>query len=570
MRIVPGTVRRALPRAWTLTGILLSGCGSDGPTGSRSPSSNDDNVTPTHDCSEASRGEVQISRPSGTFQGEIAVELSTSIANAEIRYSRDGKEPSPASELYQGTALRLSSTTRLRARAFVDGVARGVESAALFVARDFDATHDLPLVVLDSYGSGKLPTDPTARAYVDVAYLAYALDQGVASISSRPSVATFAAFHVRGQSSAMFPKLPYRLELRAPNGEDRDCPVFGMPDESDWALVGPYADKTLIHNQFVYALGRELGLMAPRLRLVELYVNVENRPLGTADYQGVYQLVETIKNQKDRLDLHELDETATSLPTISGGYIFKFEWKAAEAPILACPSEATNCWKDLEVVSPNPINQAQTDFLAQYLVSFSDTLHSGDAANESSGYPSYIDPRSFVDHVIVNEVTRNMDAYARSQYFHKDRNDKLIAGPLWDFDLIAGVGMNPGGFAGTSFANTQADGWQYQANASRLAGATSDWFPLLINDSTFATQLKTRWAELRNGPLSDAGIDLRVDEAARGLSNAAVRNFAKWNILARQTVSPFATPTEPTWEGQLDYMKGWLKARAAWLDTQWK
>lgn len=569
MRIVCATVRRAACLAWVLLGMLAYSCSSD-PSDADDSSSRDQDATPTHDCREVARGDVVISKPSGTFQSQISVELSTHVSNAEIRFTTNGDPPGSNSQLYQGTALNFRATTRLRAQAFVAGFPSGAESAALFVARDSDATHDLPLVVLDSYGSGKLATDSAQRVFVDVAYLGFDLNGGTTSLSAQPSVASFAAFHVRGQSSAMFPKVPYRVELRTGTGGDRDCPAFGMPDESDWALVGPYADKTLVHNAFVYELGRELGLMAPRLRFIELYVNLEDRPLQKDDYQGVYQLVETIKNQKDRLDLRQLDDQDTSLPTISGGYIFKFEWRAAEEPLLACPSGTANCWRDLEIVSPNPINQPQRDFLTQYLVSFNEALHSAQSADASSGYPFYIDVPSFVDHVILNEFTRNMDAFVRSQYFHKDREGKLLAGPLWDFDLIAGVGMTAGGFGGVSFANTAAEGWQYEANASRLNGATSDWFPQLIVEPAFAAQLSTRWRELRAGELSDAGIDARVDAAAKGLSNAAQRNFAKWNILTRQTVTPFATPTEASWEGQLSYMKTWLKARAAWFDTQWK
>src|SRR5512145_2111074 len=516
----------------------------------------------------AAAGDVRISPPSGTFKDSIAVELSTATAGAEIRYTTDGRPPTAGSSLYTD-ALNLTATTRLRAQAFLDGAASGAESAGLFVARSIDATHDLPVIVLDSYGSGKLPTEATKRVDVDVAFLAYALNGKTASLADTPTSTSFAAFHVRGQSSAMFPKVPYRLELRTTLGDDRDCPMFGMASESDWALVGPYSDKTLIHNAFVYALGREMGLKAPELRYVELYVSLANRPLAAEDYQGVYQIVEIIKNQKDRLDLKQLDESVTSLPDITGGYIFKFEWRAAEEPLLPCPSGSTNCWKDLEIVDPTPINSVQADYLSQHLGDFNDALHGASPADEATGYPSYIDVQSFVDHVIVNEFTRNMDAYARSQYFYKDRDTKIYAGPLWDFDLIAGVGITPGGFMGSNFANTAAEGWQYESNATRLAGATSDWFPVLIAQPAFRARLVTRWKQLRAAELSDSGISTRVDNAAKGLSSAAERNFRKWNILSQQTVNPFSTPTEPTWAGQLQYMKTWLVKRAAWLDSQW-
>ncbi len=521
-------------------------------------------------CSAAAKGDVVTSVPSGTFQGSVSVSLTTTISNAEIRYTTDGQAPTATSTLYSGTALNFTATTRLRAQAFVQGAVSGMPTTAIYIARAIDGTHDLPVIVLDSYGSGKLPTDYTKdRPYVDVAFLGYDVSGGSVSISSTPSMASLAAFHVRGNSSSMADKVPYKLEFRNEAGGDRDCPLFGMPAESDWALVGPHADKTLIHNNYVYELGLAMGLKAPRIKLAEVYVNVDNQPLAADDYQGVYQVVETIKNQKDRLDLKQLDETKTSATEITGGYIFKFDWMLTADVSIPCPTSAANCWKYLELVDPVPVAQPQMDYLTQHLVSFNNALHTTNIADATTGYPSFVEVGTFVDHVIINEFTRNMDGFARSQYFFKDRGAKLNAGPLWDFDLIAGIGLKPGGFGGT-MANTAADGWQYEGNKSRLAGATADWFPVLIADPTFKAQLITRWKSLRQGLLSNASIASRIDAASAGLSAAAGRNFTRWNILTQARVEPFDTTIDATWAGQISSMKTWLQARAAWLDTQWK
>lgn len=538
-------------------------------------------------CANVAKGDVTMSAPSGTFQGTLSLELSTSIENAQIRYTTDGSAPTASSTLYE-SGISLSKTTRVRAAAFLNGAVAGIGAAGIYVARAADLTqeHDLPIVVLDSYGSGPLPTSYTAdRPYVDVAFLGFDVADGTKSVSDEPTVASLAAFHVRGNSSSMFDKKPYRLELRSENGSDRDCPMFGMPAESDWALVSPYADKTLIHNNFVYDLGREMGLQVPRVKLAEVYVNVDGDAVSAADYQGVYQVVEIIKNQKNRLNLKQLDETDTAADKVSGGYIFKTEWALdPETPdaVLACPSGTTKPWASMELVDPLPIAAEQRSYLIDYMLGFHNALHGSNPSDEINGYPKYVEPATFVDTVIVNEFTRSLDAYARSQFFYKDRDKKMNAGPLWDFDLIAGVG------ASSTYANLSAEGWQYESNASRLGGTTSttttpggfggfgakasvDWFPMLIADAAFKTKLIARWKELRGAILSDAQIDARIDKAAEGLSGGAQRNFAKWPILATKMVqNMFETPVEPTWEGQITYMKDWLKKRAAWLDTQWK
>ncbi|HET9957181.1 MAG TPA: CotH kinase family protein [Polyangiaceae bacterium] len=521
-------------------------------------------------CAPAPSGAVTFSVPGGTFQGTLNVELHTE-AGAEIRYTLDHTPPSATSPLYAGP-IAITATTDLRAAAFANGVAVGKASAAVYVARSFDATHDLPVMVLDSYGRA-LPAQPMGgfgipapvpRDYMDAATLTYELKNGAATLSTAPQVASPGAFHIRGQSSASYAKKPYRLEMREADSTDRNCPMFGMPRESDWVLHAPFPDKALIRNAFTYGLGREMGLPAPRFAFAELYLNTATRPLEAADYQGVYLLVETIKNQKDRLNLQQLKEQDTMMPAVTGGYIFKFEWQVTDIEQqLTCPAEQANCWNWLEVIDPKPWVPEQQAYLTSYLRQFVDALHSANPSDPTTGYPAFLDVRSTVDQVIINEFTRNMDAYARSQFFYKDRGGKLFAGPLWDYDLIAGVGIS------MTYPNLDTAGFQYESNATRLA-QTVDWFPLLLAEPAFQAALVARWKELRQTLLSDAAIGQRITALTQGLSGAAQRNFQKWNNLTTARIGFFETPVVDTWQGQVDVMRTWLLQRAAWLDTAWK
>ncbi len=121
-----------------------------------------------------------------------------------------------------------------------------------------------------------------------------------------------------GHSSATFEKTPYRVEFWDNDNDDADHPVLGMPADSDWVLRGPFTDKSLIREAFVHDLGRETGLRAPRYAFAELCLNTDAGPAGAGDYMGVYMIVETIKNSKDRLDLEQLDEDDRGQPPISG------------------------------------------------------------------------------------------------------------------------------------------------------------------------------------------------------------------------------------------------------------
>ncbi|WP_437685262.1 CotH kinase family protein [Sorangium sp. So ce176] len=513
-------------------------------------------------------GDVAFSTPSQTFRDQIQVGMTTTIEGAEIRYTVDGQLPTVASTLYTGEPVIFTATTQVRAQAFAGGAAAGAVSTGLYIARTIDATSDIPIMIVDGYGKGK-PTDK--EVYFDAAVMIWEPVDGVASMASLPTMAMRAGYHVRGQSSRSFPQTPYKLELWDNRGKDLDYPVLGMPSDSDWALIPPYYDRTLIRNPFTYALGREMGLQAPRNEFAEVYLNYEAHAIGEADYQGIYWVSETIKNNKVRTDLKQLEEEDRELPDISGGYIFKFDQAAAEEPKLACTGSdplpgfgfgggggrpAGTCWVDLEVVDPDPLNAEQATWLTQYIQQFHDGLHQTPIGD----YAAYIDVPSFIDYLIINELTLNVDAYVRSAYYHKDRNDKLKAGPLWDYNFaLGGVG------AQSATPQSASDtGWRFSGRRN-----VNNWYQKLTGDPAFMAQVRTRYAELRETLLSETAIEERMDTLSAPLERAAVRDFARWPVSSIITSSTgfVGGPTEPTWEGQLQVMHDFLLARLAWMDA---
>jgi hypothetical protein len=70
--------------------------------------------------------------------------------------------------------------------------------------------------------------------------------------------------------------------------------------------------------------------------------------------------------------------------------------------------------------------------------------------------------------------------------------------------------------------------------------------------------------------LSDDEIDARIDALAAPLAAGAARNFERWPNLAERQVGFFFTPTDGTWEGQVESMRDWIHERIAWLDGQWR
>ncbi|MEU4242708.1 CotH kinase family protein [Actinoplanes sp. NPDC026619] len=231
------------------------------------------------------------------------------------------------------------------------------------------------------------------------------------------------------------------------------------------------------------------------------------------------------------------------------------EWLAAEEPTLPCTGSSATCWNYLEAEDPSPLNAAQKAWLTSYIQQSHDMLHESDF---TAHYRSWIDARSWLDLIILNELSREMDSYLRSTYFYKDRDGVITAGPLWDYDLTFGTG----GY----FGNEQTSGWQYQQTRNPQA---SDWFQILLTDPAFQAGLKARWKELRAGLLSTSALNSRVDALTAPLTAGAARNFQRWPNLATRMIGPFITDTSATWSGQVQVMRTWMTQRAAWLDTRW-
>jgi hypothetical protein len=549
-------------------GAIASG-GTAGASGSASGGTSTGG-TGGQSASDPMIGSVAFSTPSQSFKGSLSVGLSTAIEDTEIRYTTDGSVPTASSALYSGAPLDLTSTTQLRAQTFLAGTAVGTPSTAIFIARTFDASSKLPIVLLDGYGSGQ-STDK--NLYKDAGVMIFEPVNGSASLGALPTLAARAGYHLRGQSSATFPQRPYKVEFRDSADADIKYPVLGMPADADWALIAPYYDRALIRNPFTYTLANEMGRKAPQTRFAEVYLNYENRPIQESDYQGIYWLSETIKINKQRLDLKKLDADDAQLPKISGGYVFKFDQAATDktAAQLTCTAKSgITCWTDCEVVDPDLLPAPeQLAWLTQYVQSFHETLFASPIGN----YAEYADVASFVDYLIISELTRNVDAYVRSAFFYKDRDGLLQGGPFWDYNFALGVG---GRTTITPAPGADEGGWQYQG---RTAGSlpqrnVNSWFPKLMSDPAFVEQVKARWKSLRSGLLSQASLEQRISTLTAQLDGEAVqRDFAKWPV---SMVLPDGRngivygPSAATWPEQVKAMQDFVVARAAWIDTQWQ
>jgi hypothetical protein len=158
-----------------------------------------------------------------------------------------------------------------------------------------------------------------------------------------------------------------------------------------------------------------------------------------------------------------------------------------------------------------------------------------------------IDIPSFVDFMILNELASNADGYQFSTFFHKDRNGKLRAGPIWDFNLTFGNDLFDFGFD-----RSKTYLWQFEYENM----GTKFWTDL-FNDSVFKCYLTKRWKELiaPGMPLNSNAISNLIDTTKTLISEAATRQ-------------ELLSGTTGQFEDQISGLKSFIFERISWISGQ--
>lgn len=358
----------------------------------------------------------------------------------------------------------------------------------------------------------------------------------------------------RGSSSQMFPKKSYGFETKSADLADVDVSLLGMPEENDWVLYAPYTDKTMIRDVLTYTLDASLGHYSPRCRYVELFLN--------GSYEGVYVLMEKIKRNKNRVDIAKLLPTDNSGENLTGGYIIKIDKTTGGGGEGWYSTYSNTVGKTLyqyDYPKAKEITSAQKSYIQSYIRMMENALYQ-ENLKFPGNYHEFLNDSSFIDFMIINELTRNVDGYRLSSYLYKGKNDKVNCGPIWDFNLTYGNADYYNGW--------QTTGFQYQANLGYDGSQNPFWWNKLMKDPEYVKKLKRRWSSLRKNELSDQRISFVTDSLTGLISEAKDRNYQRWTAVIGFDVWPNYFVGN-SYSDEVNWMKSWLNSRLTWLDQQW-
>lgn len=428
-------------------------------------------------------------------------------------------------------------------------------SSSLQAQVDF-GEYSLPLMVVDVFISS-IPDEPKVTGDMKL------IDNGPA-VPNKPDDPGNVydgkiGIEGRGQTSqSLFEKIGYGFETRNADGANNNVSLLGLPEENDWVLHGPYSDKSLLRNAMAYRFGRLMMDYAPRTRFVELMIN--------GDYKGVYILTEKIKRDKNRVDIAKLKPEDNTGDQLTGGYILKIDKLNGEESFISdhAPINATagqSIAFGFHDPKPSEITNQQKNYIENWMDDFEDVLQSQFFNDPISGYAKYIDQASFIDYFLINELTKNADAYRISTYLYKDRDSidsKLHMGPIWDYNL---------GFGNVDYCTgPETTGWVYNFNYAcpQDFWLVPFWWNRLLRDTSFSVQVKDRWQELRSGALSNTAVSNSIDSMKTVIGPAADRNFQRWPILSDYVwPNPFV---RGSYDAEVQHLDDWLRDRMAWMD----
>ncbi len=369
------------------------------------------------------------------------------------------------------------------------------------------------------------------------------------------------AIETRGNSTQDFDKKTYSIELRDENDQDLSVNLLGMGGEEDWILHAMVIDKTQLRIPMSFYLAVQMGHYAAKWRYVELVLNGE--------YRGLYILTERLKRDDDRVDIAKLDNDDLAGDSLTGGYILRIDWlwDAEEEDFFESEYESQSgdpmAYQYYYPKAQN-IQPAQKTYIKGFMDDFENAVFSDNYTNSQGfRYTDYIDAQSFVDFLLINELSKNSDGYKLSSYLHKDRDDndsRLKAGPIWDFDQTYGLS--------TVCSSHVTTGWTYLQNQDDCGDLESMpmFWQAMMEDTLFQNAVYCRWNELRQGIFHEDSLFAWIDEYVTLLENPLERNFERWDFIGEDIwIEPEDFPQ--TYPGEIQYMKNWLTSRLNWIDN---
>ena len=330
--------------------------------------------------------------------------------------------------------------------------------------------------------------------YINATY--YLDNMGLSAYQSIGSKAQPLSMEIRGRGNYTwrdFDKKPYRIKLA-----DKQ-PLLGMTKSKHFALLAHADDnKGFMRNTIGFQLSKLIGITwTPTAKPLEVVLN--------GDYIGLYFLTETIRVDKDRVNIVEQEDEATDPIAITGGWLVEIDNYREDPQIIITEGDYYNTETAFTYKTPEVLSSAQEQFLKEEMERIN-TLVYGD--KNSDELWKYLDMEALARFYIVQELTDNYESFHGSCYLYREmgEGEKWYFGPVWDF--------------GSAF-NRDKSQYIFEGDVWH-----NHWIPEICKFPAFNTCLKTLWTNFYNGDFNQI-YDYIVQQKDL-IASAVQADYQRW------------------------------------------
>ena len=360
--------------------------------------------------------------------------------------------------------------------------------------------------------------------YINATY--YLDNKGLSDYQSIGSKAQPLNMEIRGRGNytwTAFVKKPYRIKLA-----DKQ-PLLGMTKSKHFALLAHADDsKGFMRNAIGFQLSKLIGITwTPTAKPLEVVLN--------GDYIGLYFLTETIRVDKDRVNIVEQVDEATDPIAITGGWLVEIDNYRDDPQVIITEGDYYNTETAFTYKTPEVLSSAQEQFLREEMERIN-TLIYGD--KNSDELWKYLDMEALARFYIVQELTDNYESFHGSCYLYRQmgEGEKWHFGPVWDF--------------GSSF-NRDKSQYIFEGDVWH-----NHWIPEICKFPAFMEYVKQVWDTFIADNYSE--IYTYINQQRDLIASAAASDVKRWPQYGNADLS-----------SRVQKVSNQLHANAAWLNEQW-
>lgn len=362
------------------------------------------------------------------------------------------------------------------------------------------------------------------EAYLRATY--YLDNMGIEGVKSIGSKEEPLGMQIRGRGNYSwvgFDKKPYRLKL------DDKQPLLGMNKSKHFALLAHADDNYgFMRNIVGFQLSRMIGMpWTPADAPVEVVLN--------GDYIGLYFLTETIRVDKDRVNIVEQPDFATSPEEITGGWLVEIDNYDSDPHITLYEKDSQKSKIIFTYKTPEELSPEQEEYLTAQMTVINDAIYNEDLNDNT--WEEYVDTDILARYYIVQEIVDDYESFHGSCYLYKNQGDgKWMFGPVWDFGNAFSYDKTQYIYEGRVWHNT--------------------WIKQMCRHEHFMGSVRKVFNEFYATSFND--IYDYVDQYAERIKAAALCDAQRW-------------PSYGNWnfDERINQVKTRLKLGVNWLSDQW-